>query len=47
VHPTFEKPFSENNRSLVVKIKYGNCSWLLTGDIEKEGLEDLLAGMWI
>lgn len=43
LHPTFEKPFSENNRSLVVKIKYGNCSWLLTGDIEKEGLEDLLA----
>ena len=43
LHPTQENLFTENNRSLVVKVTYRNCTWLLTGDVEKEALEELLA----
>ena len=38
-----EDDYIGNNRSLVVKIRYKGCTWLLTGDIEKEGIERLLA----
>ena len=27
----------------MVKVTYRNCTWLLTGDVEKEALEELLA----
>ena len=42
LYPTPEDDYIGNNRSLVVKIKYKGCTWLLTGDIEKEAIESLL-----
>ncbi len=32
-----------NNQSLVLKLTYDNCSFLLTGDIEQEGITELMA----
>ncbi|MDD4666250.1 MAG: DNA internalization-related competence protein ComEC/Rec2 [Clostridia bacterium] len=43
LHPAPEDAFTGNNRSLVVKVKYKGCTWLLTGDVEKEAIEQLLA----
>jgi len=43
LYPTLEDDYIGNNRSLVVKVKYKGCTWLLTGDIEKEAIERLLA----
>jgi competence protein ComEC len=43
LHPTKEDVFTGNNHSLVVKVKYKDCTWLLTGDVEKEALEEMLA----
>jgi len=37
-----EQVLTDNNRSLVLKITYGNRSFLLTGDLEKEGEAMLL-----
>ncbi|MGI6587404.1 MAG: DNA internalization-related competence protein ComEC/Rec2 [Peptococcia bacterium] len=43
LHPTKEDVFTGNNHSLVVKVKYKDYTWLLTGDVEKEAVEELLA----
>lgn len=43
LYPMPEDDYIGNNCSLVVKIRYKGCTWLLTGDIEKEGIERLLA----
>ena len=31
-----EDPGNENNNSMVLRINYGNISWLFTGDMEEE-----------
>lgn len=36
-------PADENNNSLVLRIRYGRTSFLLTGDLEREGEQDVLA----
>jgi len=36
-------PLSDNNRSVVLYAKIGPLSWLFTGDLEKEGEQQLLA----
>ena len=43
LYPMAEDDYNGNNRSLVVKIIYKGCTWLLTGDIEKEAIDRLLA----
>ncbi|HUR98464.1 MAG TPA: ComEC/Rec2 family competence protein, partial [Pyrinomonadaceae bacterium] len=34
---------SSNNASVVIKVSFGECSFLMTGDIEKEAEDELLA----
>ncbi|MCL6587706.1 MAG: DNA internalization-related competence protein ComEC/Rec2 [Anoxybacillus sp.] len=44
LHPTpTAAPLSDNNRSLVLYAQLGPLSWLFTGDLEKEGEQQLLA----
>jgi competence protein ComEC len=40
--PEREQPASDNDRSLVFRIAYGEVSFLLTGDVEASGEETLL-----
>ncbi|MCL6616474.1 MAG: DNA internalization-related competence protein ComEC/Rec2 [Anoxybacillus ayderensis] len=43
LHPTpTAAPLSDNNRSIVLYAKLGPLSWLFTGDLEKEGEQQLL-----
>ncbi|MGI8782939.1 MAG: ComEC/Rec2 family competence protein, partial [Acidobacteriota bacterium] len=42
LHPCGRPHQSINNRSLVARIRYGRCTVLLTGDIEREVEEELL-----
>jgi competence protein ComEC len=42
LNPDFYDSDDENNSSLVIKVAYGECSLLLTGDIQKEAEEKLL-----
>jgi len=43
LYPSQEDDFRGNNRSLVLRLIYQGSSWLLTGDIENEAIEKLLA----
>lgn len=40
LHPSREQGFLGNNNSLVLKLKFKQAQWLLTGDIEQEGIEE-------
>lgn len=43
-HKFYKSHFSNpNNHSLVIKVEYGESSFLFTGDLEEEGIEYLLA----
>lgn len=42
LHPAQRDSSIGNNHSLVIRLVHGETEWLLTGDIEKEGLEQLL-----
>lgn len=42
LHPAKEDMATGNNHSLVLKLSYRDSSWLLTGDVEKEALAELL-----
>lgn len=42
LHPVIGDGTVGNNHSLVLRLIYGASEWLLTGDVEKEGLEQLL-----
>ncbi len=42
LHPKGDDGSYGNDHSLVLRLVYGSCSWLLTGDIENKGLEQLL-----
>lgn len=44
VHPQRGDKSWGNNHSLVLRLVYRNTGWLLTGDIEKEAIEKILAG---
>ncbi len=39
LHPSREQGFLGNNNSLVVNLKFKKVNWLLTGDVENEGIE--------
>ncbi len=42
LHPLPGDGTAGNDHSLVLRLVYGDCEWLFTGDIEKDGLEQLL-----
>jgi len=46
LHPPPGDRSRGNNHSLVLRLVYGDNEWLLTGDIENEGLAGLLQGNW-
>lgn len=44
LHPVKGRPYaSDNAASMVVEVTYANRRFLLTGDVEQDGLEELLA----
>ncbi len=43
LHPGKDSLLDKNNRSLVIKLKYGDVSIIFSGDIEEEGERELLS----
>jgi competence protein ComEC len=43
LYPPMDTEFTENNRSLIMRLSCGDAAWILTGDAENPALELLLA----